>query len=326
MRRRAFLWGLGGAAAWPFAAAAQSATAKPVVAILWPSTEKLDVVFLAAIRDGLKAEGYVDGQNLALEMRYADGDFNRFPALAAELATLKPRVIATSTDLAVRAVQSTMPTVPLVALLGSDPVAQGYAQSLARPGGMVTGVKTGVDIGPAAGKRLSLLKEAMPQLARLAVLFDPGFPSDMETLDGVKSAAAELGLVVAAYPVRSPRDVEPAFQAGIAAQAQAFFVSGNMFSYHAEVAAAALRARRGAIALNPDFVRDGLLMSYGADFLDLWRQITPYIARILRGASPGDLPIAQPTKFSLTINLKTAKALGLTIPPTLLARADEVIE
>jgi putative ABC transport system substrate-binding protein len=326
VRRRTFLSGLGGAAAWPFAAAAQSAAGKPVVAILWPSTEKLDVAFLAAIRDGLKAEGYVDGQNLALEMRNADGDFSRFPALAAELAALKPRVIATTTDLAVRIVRSTMPTVPLVAVLGSDPVAQGYAQSLARPGGMVTGVKTGVDIAPAARKRLSLLKEAMPQLARLGVLFDPSFASDIETLDGVKSVAADFGLVVMAYPVRSQRDVEPAFRAGIAAQAEAFFVSGNMFSYHAEVAAAALRVRRGATALNPEFVRDGLLMSYGADFLDLWRQIAPYIARILRGASPGDLPIAQPTKFSLTINLKTATALGLTIPPTLLARADEVIE
>lgn len=294
--------------------------------MLWPSTEKLDVAFLAAIRDGLKAEGYVDGQNLALETRYADGDFNRFPALAAELAALKPRVIATTTDLAVRVVRTTLPTVPLVALLGSDPVAQGYAQSLARPGGMVTGVKTGVDIAPMARKRLSLLKEAMPQLARLAVLFDPSFPSDIETLDGVKSVAADLELVVTAYPVRSPHDVEPAFQAGIAAEADAFFVSGNMFSYHAEVAAAAQRARRAAIALNPDFVREGLLMSYGVDFLDLWRQIAPYIARILDGASPGDLPIAQPSKFTLTINLKTAKALGLAIPPTLLVRADEVIE
>ena len=191
---------------------------------------------------------------------------------------------------------------------------------------MVTGLKLGVDNPPMVGKRLAVLKEAVPNLTRLALLFDPRIPSDVETRDGVTSAARKLGLELKQYPVRSSKEVEAAFLTGIDAKADAFFVSASMFPYHAEVVSSAQRARRPAIAQTPEFVRDGLLMSYGVDYLDLWRQLPPYIGRILGGAKPGDLPIGQPTRYYLTINLKTAKALGITIAPSLLATADEVIE
>jgi putative ABC transport system substrate-binding protein len=326
VKRRDFITLLGGAATWPLAAGAQQAI--PVVGFLdWGSVSNTRLV--TAFRQGLSERGYIDGQNVTIEFRWAEGDYARLPALAAELVQRHPAVIVASgssgTALAVKAATS---TIPIVVAAGGDPVKYGLAYSLNRPGGNVTGVTSiATDL---AGKRLDLLREMVPQTRVVAYL--SGGPSSLQFEDeatNVLNAASALGWQAVVVEARSERDFEPAFASIAQRQAEALVVGVvPHFTYNSNrIVRLAERYKIPAIYPFRIYVIRGGLMSYDADPLDLVRQVgVDYVGQILKGATPGDLPIRQPTRFELVINLKTAKALGLEVPPTLLARADEVIE
>ena len=321
----------GAALAWPRRVSAQTAPDLPLVGVLWPGSPAIEVDFESAMRSGLKDGGYVEGKNFAIAMRYANAEFGRLMPLAAELAALKPGVIVTSPDEALLAAHRAAPTVPLVASgVAGDLVALGLAASYARPGGVVTGFTVNAGDGgeAVAGKRIGLLKELAPGVSQIGLIVLAETPEGMAVRNGVKGAAGRLGLAVLPLIVRTLDDVESAFASGLRAGASAFYVDGSplTFSNRVKVADFASRAGKPTIGSFPEQARAGLLMSYGTDLTDLWHRSGGYAAKILAGENPGDLPIEQASKFTLVINLKTAKALGITIPPTLLARADEVIE
>ena len=328
--RRTVLAGI--AASASFAALAQQpALGLPLVAVLWASRAEAERDFDAALRSGLKDGGFVEGTNFAFAMRYADGDFKRVAPLAAELAALKPSVIVASPDEVTLAAHHAAPTVPLVmsGLVG-DPVALGLAQSYARPGGMATGVTTTAGGGMEAiiGKRMALLKELVPGLARIGVILITDTARFATKQNGTNEAAKRLGLDVVSLPVRTLGDVETAFASGVRAGAGAFYVDSGPVTMNdrAKVAEFAFRAGKPTVGQVIEQARAGLLMSYAANIADGWRRAGVYVAKILAGAKPGDLPIEQASKFTFVINLKTAKALGLTVPPRLLLLADEVVE
>jgi putative ABC transport system substrate-binding protein len=321
----------GGAVAWPLRAFAQPAPGLPLVAVLWPGTPESVKDSDAALRGGLKDGGSVEGTNFAFAMRYANGEDERLAPLAAELAALKPRVIMMPTDAAALAVHNAAPTVPLVfTALFSDPVALGLAESYAQPGGMATGFTNSSGGGEEAlvGKRISLLKELVPGLARVGVIGVADSPSFAIAQNGTKTAAGHLGLDVFPLPVRTIEDVEAAFASGLRAGAGAFYIDAPplLFSNRAKVAEFAARAGKPTIAPTTVQARAGLLMSYAPDLAEEWRLAGGYAVKILAGAKPADLPIQQPDKFTFVINLKTAQALGITIPSRLLLLADETIE
>ena len=331
IRRRDLLAGLGGAAmSFPRWAIGQAGSDRPLIAVLWPSSQDVEREFDIALRHGLKESGYVEGTNFTFAMRYGNGDRERLAARAAELAALKPAVIATATDGGITAVRAVAPEAPLVAIFANDPVALGLAQNFARPGGTLTGYSLSAGGDFLAGKRLALLKEAIPHLKRIGYLVDPlvRLRSGIDYLEVSQMPAAKLGLEFVPLPVRSADEIKAAFAAGVREGVDAFNVSPEplFFSNRAEVTAQAIRTGKPSVTASVELVRAGILMGYATDFADLWRRMGTSIAKILSGTRPGDLPIEQPDKYVLAINLKTAKALGLTIPPTLLARADEVIE
>jgi putative tryptophan/tyrosine transport system substrate-binding protein len=325
---------LGGAAmglGWPGRAAAQPASVLPLVAVLWPGRPETEVAFDAAMRSGMKDSGFVEGTNFTFVMRYANADFARLKPLASELAGLQPRVIITGSDEAVLAAHGAAPTVPLVmASVAGDPVALGLAQSYPHPGGSVTGWTMSASGGEEAltGKRMGLLKELLPGLARLGLIIVTDTRSGISTQNGATAATARLSLDVLTLPVRTLDDIEAAFAAGLRAEVGAFYIEGAplTFTNRAKVAELAARAGKPTLGGFPEQARAGLLMAYSADLVDIWRRSGEYVVKILAGAKPGDLPIEQPSKYAFVINLKTAKSLGLVIPPALLARADEVIE
>jgi putative ABC transport system substrate-binding protein len=323
MKRREFIGIAGGAAAWPLAARGQQ-KAMPVIGFLSLASPGSFSSNLAAFREGLKETGYIEGQNVVLEYRWADGREDRLPALAAELVGRKVDVIATSGGSRVAlAAKSVTSTIPIVFEVGADPVVSGLVASLARPGGNLTGISimTG-DLNP---KRFELLSELVPTAKLIAVLVNPQNLGAERVIREVQEAGRAKGVPVQVLRAGSSEDFEPVFSL---LQAGALLVGNDavFFSRRSELVALAARYAVPAMYEWREFVTAGGLISYGSSVTALFRQEATYVGRILAGAEPADLPVQQPTKFELVINLKAAKALGLTVPQSLLARADEVIE
>jgi len=330
MERRTFLGTLaGGLLAAPLAAEAQSAGKVARIGYLVGASLSLSPHLHEAFRQGLRDLGYVEGRNVVIEYRSAEGKFERLPALAAELVALKVDVIvAGGTPQALAAKQATR-TVPIVFAAAGDPVTSGLVTSLARPGGNVTGL-TG--LGPElVGKGLEQLTQAVPGVSRVAALWQPGGQGERTDKDILKEAdvaARALGVRLQFVEARGPEDFDRAFSDMTRARAGALtvLVSPMFFGERRRLVDLAAKNRLPAVYPWREFVDAGGLMSYGPDLADMFRRAATYVDKILKGAKPGDLPIEQPTKFELVINLKTAKALGLTIPPSVLLRADQVIE
>jgi putative ABC transport system substrate-binding protein len=282
---------------------------------------------IEAFRQGLRDLGYLEGKNIVIEYRYAEGKDDRFPDLAAELVRMKVDIIVTATDPGVRAAKNATKTIPIVmAHVGSDPVEAGLVGSLARPGGNVTGLTSlAVEI---AGKRLELLKETVPKVARVAILYDPGARGSLSQRKEAENAARLLGLTVQSWAVRGADGFEGVFAAMSNERPDGLFVTGGplMFEHEKRIAGLALKSQLPSAYSRRESVDAGGLLSYGPNRADMYRRAATYVDKILKGARPADLPVEQPTKFELVINLKTAKALGLTIPRSVLSLADEVIQ
>ncbi len=325
MKRREFITLLGGATvAWPLAARAQQG-AMPVIGFLDAASAAERTDYMAAFRQGLAQAGYVDGQNVAFEYRWAEGRYDRLPELAADLVRRPLSVIVTpGTTAAAQAAKAATATIPIVFGVGGDPVQLGLVASLNRPGSNATGVNFfTTDL---VAKRMELFRELVPGAKRVAVLLNPTDHSNDSALRDVETAA--IGQQVLAFEAATGREIDAAF-AGLAREkVDALFVSGGTFFSTRRVQLAVLAARYAVPASysQRNFVEAGGLMSYGTPLADVWRQVGLYTARILKGAKPADLPVMQPTKFELAINLNTARALRFDVPPMLLAPADEVIE
>jgi putative ABC transport system substrate-binding protein len=326
MRRREFITlVVGAAAAWPLTAHTQQSTKLPTIGFLDPNAHATQAKLIAAFVLRLRKLGWNEGQNFAIEYRWTEGRVERSAELANELVRLKVDIIvASGTAVAVAAKKATS-VIPIVFPIAGDPVENGLVASLSRPGGNVTGLsllKTDL-----AAKRLELLRESVSGVRRLAILTNAGYPAAVTETQEVKAAAKSLGLEAATFEIRQTEDIAKAFEA-LNGRAEALYVCGDplMFSNAVRVTTLALGARLPSIYDNGGFVEAGGLMSYGPSFADMFRRSAEYVDKILRGAKPADLPVEQPTKFDLVVNLTTAKVIGLTIPPTMLARANEVIE
>jgi len=280
---------------------------------------------IEAFRQGLRELGYVDGKNIVIEYRSAEGKLDRLSELAAELVRLKVDVIVTSGPSVTRAVKEATTTIPIVMGFDTDPVGNGFVASLARPGGNITGLSV---VSPElSGKQLELLKEIVPKLSRVAVLGTSTNPGNSQALKETELAAGAYTVQLQNLDVLSPKDIETAFRDASKGRAGAVLVLASPIieSHRTQIADLAAKNRLPAIYYAPEFVEAGGLMSYGTSFADLFRRAATYVDKILKGAKPGDLPVEQPKKFEFIINLKTAKQIGLTIPPNVLARADKVI-
>jgi putative ABC transport system substrate-binding protein len=328
--RRVFVGSLaGGLLAAPLAAEAQQATKIARIGYLATNRAGGNPHQREAFLQGLRDLGYVEGRNVVIEYRDAEGKFERLLALAAELVALKVDVIVTASTAATLAATRATRTLPIVFAVAVDPVADGLVTSLARPGGNVTGL-TGLT-PELVGKRLELLTQAVPGVGRVAVLWHPGGQGERtakDMLKGADVAARALGVPLQVVEVRGPADFDGAFSDMTRARAGALTVLGSsmLFGEHRRLVDLAAKNRLPAVYTLREYVDAGGLMSYGPNLVEMSRRAATYVDKILKGAKPGELPIEQPTKFELVINLKTAKALGLTIPPSLLGRADEVIQ
>jgi putative ABC transport system substrate-binding protein len=326
MKRREFILVLGGAAAsLPFAATAQQQVV--VVGLLHSGSADDQVNLVAATRQGLKETGYTEGQNLVIEYRWADGKYDRLPAMAAELVDRHVALIiaAGGTDPA-RAAKAATSSIPIVFVSAADPVRAGLVASLSRPEGNVTGINM---IGATLeAKRLELLRELVPQASTIGVLINPKYPAAKIQTQEVQEATARLGVKLVLRNASSDQEVEAAFAAFVEQQAGVVLACNDPFfgSAREKLAALALRHKLPAMSFRREFAEVGGLLSYGAVFEEGYRQAGIYAGRILKGAKTTDLPVMQPTKFEMVVNLKTAKALGLTISESFLLRADEVIE
>jgi putative ABC transport system substrate-binding protein len=307
-------------------AEAQQPTKVPRIGYLTNTSPSADSARYEAFRQGLRELGYVGGKNIVIEWRSAEGKSDRFPALMAELMRLKADVIVTAGTTATHAAKKATVTIPIVFAQESDPVGSGFVASLAPPGGNITGLST---LGPElSGKRLELLKETVPKLSRVAVLGTSTIAAHARFLKEHESAAAALGVKLQFLDVLDPKDIETAFRAASKGRADGLLVlSGPVLNSHrTQVLDLAVESRLPAIYNFPEFVEAGGLMTYGVSTKDLTRRAATYVDKILKGAKPADLPVEQPKRFELIINLKTAKQIGLTIPPNVLARADRVIK
>jgi len=325
IRRREFVTLLGGAAAaWPLEARAQPAKL-PTIGFLGPLTPSVQSKWTAAFVQRLRELGWIEGRTVAIEYRWADGRSERFAEIAAEFVRLKVSVIVTAGTAAVVAAKQATSVIPIVFATAGDPVGTGLVASLARPGGNVTGLSN--QSADLAGKRLELLREVVPSLRRLAILANAGSPIGVLEMREAQAAARTLGFEVATVEIRRAQDIAPAFDA-LKGPADALYVCTDplVTTNRIRINTLALGARLPTMHGTRDYIEAGSLMSYGANYPDMFWRAADYVDKILRGAKPADLPVEQPTKFDLVLNLTTAKVLGLTIPEAFLLRADEVIE
>jgi len=322
MKRRAFIAGVGAAAAWPLVAGAQQPKRVPHIGILLFAQQDRAVI-TPCVKE-LETLGYLDGKTVAIEYRDAEGRYERLPELAAELVRLKPDVIFSFGGEQAPIVKTATASIPIVVVVSNDPVASGLVASLARPGGNITGVTYVRD--QLAGKTIGLLKDAAPWVSRVAILWNPNHtdPEFRET----QRAAHALRVQLQSLEVRESGDFEAAFQAATRERAEALIVLGSrLMALHAQQVSDFAAKNQLILVGTPKWLSEvGSLLTYGPNPAEMNRRAAGYVDKILKGAKPGDLPMEQPTKFELVINLKTAKALGLDVPPSLLARADEVIE
>jgi putative ABC transport system substrate-binding protein len=327
IKRREFITVLGSAAAWPLAARAQQPS-MPVIGFLGAGSLDTYILYLAAFRKGLNESGFVEGQNLAIEYRWAEGQYDRMADFAAELVRRRVAVIAVpGSPPGARAAQAATSTIPIVFSVGEDPVKLGLVASIARPEGNATGIN--FFTGELVAKRLSILHELVPGIARVGVFINPSdAPRAAILRSDVQTAARDIGLQLQILNPSTSREINAAFAALVRERADALFVGPDAFYNSRRVQLANMSARHSiptAFAVR-EYVDVGGLMSYGTSLADMYRQVGVYSGRILKGAKPAELPVLQSTKFELVINMQTAGMLGLDVPATLLARADEVIE
>jgi putative tryptophan/tyrosine transport system substrate-binding protein len=325
MQRRRFIILVSGATAWPFVARAQQLAMLPVVGFLGANTHQAQRDSTAALLQRLRELGWIEGRNFRVEYRWAEGRFDRSSELIAELLGLKADVIVTHATLNVLAAKRATSVIPIVFAAVGDPVGNGLVASLARPGGNVTGLS--LQSTELAGKRLELLREIIPGRRRLAILTNAASPNATLEVSELKIAEAKFGFEMSVLKIERTEDLAPAIE-GLKGGIDAVYVQTDPL-FHTNrslIGALALEAKLPTISGTREYVEAGNLISYGANFTDLFRRTADYVDKILRGANAADLPVQQPTKFDLIVNLRTAKALGIELSPTLLARADEVVE
>jgi ABC-type uncharacterized transport system substrate-binding protein len=326
VKRREFITLLGGAAAWPLVARAQQ-SAMPVMGLLSSRSAAVDVPYLTAFRQGLNEAGYVEGRNVVIEYRWAEGQYDQLPVLVADLLSRQVIVIITFGGItSVSAAKAATTTIPIVFVTGSDPVEAGLVASLSRPGGNITGVTTFNAV--LSAKELEVLHELVPKVTTIALLLNPRNPDAERQLGEVQEAARLIGLELVVVKASTAGEIDSVFETLVEKRVGALTIGSDAFfgSHFDQFVALAERHGVPAIYASRLYVDAGGLISYAPNRIEPHRQAGAYAARILKGTTPADLPVVQPTKFELIINLKTARALGLEVPPTLLARADEVIE
>jgi putative tryptophan/tyrosine transport system substrate-binding protein len=325
-KRREFITLLGGAAAaWPLAARAQQAGKLPTIGLLGPTTAQVESQRIAAFVQRLRQLGWIENRNVAIEYRWAEGRGERFVEIATEFVQLKVDVIVASTTPAVIAAKQATSVIPIVVTTANDPVGTGLIASLARPGGNVTGLSN--QLSDTGAKRLEFLREVVPSLRRLAIMGNVGNPGAVLDMREVEATVRMLGLEATTFEIRRAEDIGPAFEA-FKGRVDALYVDADPLANtnRVRINTLALGARLPTMYGLREYVEAGGLMSYGPSIPDQYRRAADYVDKILRGAKPADIPVEQPTKFDLVINLTTAKALGLTIPESFLLRADEVLE
>jgi putative ABC transport system substrate-binding protein len=330
MKRREFIAAFGGAVTWPLAARAQQPAGRIYrVGYLAGGSRQTQLKFTKAFDEGLRSLGYRVGQNIVIEYGFADGEVQRLRALAADMVRLGVDVIVSGNSISTAAAMKATTTIPIIMASSADPVSAGFVASLARPGGNVTGFSLdGGNESEMQGKRLGLLKEVLPNLRRVGMLWNPDGWLDPARLESMRDVTQPLGLEVVAVEARGLDSLEQAFATMVREQMQAFILVSDtvLFNYRQQIGVMALKNRLPSTSSLKEFAEAGLLLSYGPDFQSLFRGAAGFIDRIFKGAKAADLPVELPTKFELVVNLKTAKALDIIVPPILLARTDEVIE
>jgi len=328
MKRREFLTCLGAAVTWPLAARAQQPAGRVYRVGYFAITSRERALHLTkAFEDGLRSLGYRVGENVVVEYRFADGDMGRLSALAADLVGLGVDVIVAGNNVNIIAAMQATTTIPIVMASSADPVGAGLVSSLARPGRNATGIAQDTG-GEQHVKRLELVKDTLPNLSRVGILWNPDFAPNPARLLSMREAAPALGLTLVPVEARGLEALEQAFATMARERAQVLVVlsDGVLFNCRGQIGVMAVRDRLPTIAAAREYAESGLLLTYGVDLRDAFRRSASFVDKILKGANPADLPVEQPTRFELVLNLKTANALGINVPPTLLARADEVIE
>lgn len=327
MERRRFVLAVLTALAWPAVVRSQTQTKVWRIAYLSGASPELDQTRLAGFRQGLRELGYFEGKNIVIEEKYAGGRPDRLPGLAQEMANRKPDLfLVYGVPAAANAAKKASATIPIVFTVSPDPVADGLVSSLARPGGQITGMS---DLHSAlVTKRLELLKEVAPSIARIAVLFNPGSPANLAQLKDIEAAAPAFGFALSSFSVTSSEDVERAFASMKSQRTGAVMILGDFLlgTHRNLIIERATQAKLPTVFTTREAAQAGGLISYGTNFFELWRRAASYADKIFKGAKPGDLPVEQPTKFEVVVNLRTAKAIGVAVPRSLLLRADQVIE